>query len=773
MRVAVAAPSVAKSKDGSMARTGHQARVRKKKSAAGSTAEGAGGAAAAARRWAVPALRHGVVAGAVLVMATPLVVTPGTIFPSVVGKALYSRVLIEIVFALWAALAALRPEYRPPRSWLLVLLGAGLASALLSTAFGVSFERSFWSDYRRMQGVMAQAHWFALALVLASVFRDPAAWRALFGLQLGVGAVVAALALASYAGWEVPFYGTFHEADFPRIGGTAGNPILLGAYMVVNAVLACGLAARALALPARAGRRLAASLGWGALAAVHAGGLVLAGTSAGYLALVAALGAAALGGLWLARGRWRALAGAALALAGALAAVAALRLLDPAGPAGLPFDAPVLDYVAEAHIERPSVQARLGVWRAGLEGLAARPLLGWGPENFDAVFGRFARGYAAASGAHDRAHNALVETAAATGAVGLAAWLALWGLTFAVVWRALPSLAPPERMLALFAGAALAGRLAQNQFQFDTAASLLQYVLLLGFAASLEPAAFPGAAWPRLPARLRDAARAGLKLALPRPPGRAWACLAPRRWAWTALALAALAVAVAGAGVHRDVHRAANGQHYAARPVGSTGIEEAIDGFPALAGYPRNRLFEDFGARWTRLRAERGAAALSLLAWVDGEAVAALAAEPENWFVVHWLARMYSAVASTEPDYRARAQWVLARARELAPNRAVFPPPLTAPVPLGAAERADGGLDLAWRPGAGAAYQELAACAPDGRRRALGWVYAPAPGRRAVPAAARRADERYWVRACAPPACSAWAAFGPAPPRAEGRRRCP
>ena len=704
-----------------------------------------------------PALRWGVLAGIALLLATPLVATPGTVFPTVVGKALYLRVLIEIVFALWAALAAIRPECRPPRSWLLALLGAGLASALLSAGFGASLERSFWSDYRRMQGVVDQAHWVALAVVLASVLREPAAWRALFGLQLGVGAVVAGIAMARYAGWELPFYATLRESHFPRIGGTLGNPVHLGAYMALNMVLACGLAARALALPAGTGRRLVPALGWIALAAVHAVGLVLAGSAAGYAGLLAAFAAAALGGLWRARGRLRRLAGAALLLAGAMAVLAALRLLDPAGPAGNPFDIPALDYVGEAHVERPSVQARLGAWQAGLEGLAARPLLGWGPDNFDAVFGRFASGYAAAGVAHDRAHNAIVETAATTGAVGLAAWIALWGIAFAAAWRALPSLARPERMLALFAGAALAGRLVQGQFQFDSAATSLQHVLLLAFAVRLEQAAPPLVRWPRMPARL-SALRVGA---------------AQRRAAWAVLALAALILAGAGVGVHRDIHRAANKQHYAARPAGSTGIEEAIDGFPAMAGYPRNRLFEDFGARWERLRAERGPAARRLLAWVDGEAAAALAAEPENWFVAHGLARMYRAVASTEPDYRARAERMLARARAQAPGRAVFPVPLTAPEPVGRAERPGGGLELAWRPGEGAAYHVLAACTPESRRRTLGWAYAADPARRTVPAAARRPGESYWIRACAPPACSPWIGFSPAMPPPEGARRCP
>ena len=51
-----------------------------------------------------------------LLLLTPFVVTPGTIFPFVVGKALWSRSLIEIAFALWTVLALTHPGYRPPRS---------------------------------------------------------------------------------------------------------------------------------------------------------------------------------------------------------------------------------------------------------------------------------------------------------------------------------------------------------------------------------------------------------------------------------------------------------------------------------------------------------------------------------------------------------------------------------------------------------------------------------------------------------------------------------
>ena len=130
------------------------------------------------------ALRRAIFAGIALLFATAFVITPGTIFPFVVGKALWSRSLVEIVFALWAVLALARSEYRPPRSWLLVLLAAGLAIALLAAWFGVSVERSLWSTYERMQGVVDAAHWFVLALVLASI-RWPAIVRPAGGAVRG------------------------------------------------------------------------------------------------------------------------------------------------------------------------------------------------------------------------------------------------------------------------------------------------------------------------------------------------------------------------------------------------------------------------------------------------------------------------------------------------------------------------------------------------------------------------------------------------------------
>ena len=109
--------------------------------------------------------------GIALVLLTPLVWSAQTMFPFAVGKAVYSRTAIAALLVVWAVLAAWRPAYRPPRSALLLLLGAGLLAGALSAALGVGPARSVWSDYVRMEGLAGQVHWVAFAVVAASTVR--------------------------------------------------------------------------------------------------------------------------------------------------------------------------------------------------------------------------------------------------------------------------------------------------------------------------------------------------------------------------------------------------------------------------------------------------------------------------------------------------------------------------------------------------------------------------------------------------------------------------
>ena len=726
-------------------------------------------------------LRLGVLAGIGLVLLTPFVFSPGTIFPFVVGKALWSRSVIEVVFALWAVLALADPAYRPPRSWVLVALAAGLAVSLLAACFGASLQRSLWSSYERMQGVVDGVHWMALAVVLVSVLRTGAAWRRLLMASALAGAAMACLVIARHYGLAVPFFGTVPEQHLPRMSGPLGNPIYLGAYLLANLMLALGLAVRAWLIPAppatpaaapkaRAGRRRGAKrrkkppaqrggraapgrlagLAWAVAAGLQLWGLALAGSVGGFAGLFAAVAFVAVATAFLARRRARRIASGALAALAVLAIGAGIGFVHPERTALPAIEHPAARYVAGVHLQRPGVQSRLAAWEAGLEGFAARPVLGWGPENFVAVFGRFASGYGAVAQPHDQAHGKLVEVAATTGAAGVAAYLGLWALALLAVWRAARGMGPGERALALGAGGALAGTLAQSQFQFDTPAGSLQGILLLGFAARLEARAFAQAHRPRLPARL---------------PAR-WAALFGGRRARIAAGAAAVALAVSGLTVHQRIRAAADVWHLPASQGSWSAIAGGIEGFRPLANTWRWVLFDALGQNWPRLRAEDGPGARELLEWASREAAEAVRTEPGSWRIQQSAARMYSAAAATDPEYAAPARRYLERARALAPNRAVFPGALRPPDGLASGRLADGRRELRWRWPEGAGYLAVGESRGDGAWRFILHVYDPARTSLALPAGRAPGAWRYRVKACRfPGQCSASVEWpGPAPP---------
>ena len=634
---------------------------------------------AGARRRASPdglekALRAGIFCAVGLLLLTPFVYAPGALEPLSVGKAIWSRCLIEIVFALWALLALLRPDYRPPRSWLLLLMAAGLGVALLAAGAGESMQRSLWSDYGRMQGLVDQAHWFALTLALASLLRRPGEWRALLGANLMAGAVMACVVIARAGGIDVPVVGTLPEQHLPRLSGPFGNPVYLSVYMLLNLVLATGFALRAWtpgvsrgrniaphsappdrnsglrgngpgagSTPARTGvhtmgLRWTAAL-WAALAGLHLLGLMLADSMGAYIGLCAAICFAALATAVLARGRWRCASAAVLLVILTLAgAGAGLRFFDGAGADP--------EWMLRASPQWPSVRSRLASWETGLRGFAERPLLGWGPENFVVVFGRYAGGLAATSESHDRAHNKLIEVAATTGLAGLSLWLALWGLAVAVFLRAAREIwsrrtnsdefltaDPGLASVYLCAAAALVGHLVQLQSLFDTVAGALVTSLLFALAARLETAVIPGTWRPRLPALLARAPA--------------------RRGTHVALGAAAITLALAGLAVNGRILAAADARYLSDWSILDRTTTARIDSFPPLANTWRYRYFQELERNWEQLRTGDPAAAADLRARADREADAAVRAEPGNWRIATSLARLYRAIAETDPGYAA------------------------------------------------------------------------------------------------------------------------
>lgn len=186
------------------------------------------------------ALTAGIGAGLALLLTMPLIVTNDTVFPYIVGKALFARGVIELLALLWVGLLLFGSGHRPPRSWVLAALFAYVAIAVLASVFGVSFTRSIWSSYVRMMGVWGLGHWLLLAVVAASVLRTPRAWRWLLNWGLAVALLLCLLAVAQ--AYRLPVLSSLREVC--RLDATLGNAAYLAAILVVTTLVAVGFLAR-------------------------------------------------------------------------------------------------------------------------------------------------------------------------------------------------------------------------------------------------------------------------------------------------------------------------------------------------------------------------------------------------------------------------------------------------------------------------------------------------------------------------------------------------
>ncbi|MCS7206598.1 MAG: O-antigen ligase family protein [Dehalococcoidia bacterium] len=619
--------------------------------------------------------------GLALLLVMPLVVTFQTIFPYVVGKSLYARGLIEILVALWLVLVIWDRSYLPQRSWVLFAFYGYVLVALIAGALGVNWMRSLWSTYERMTGVWDLMHWFLLVVVASAVLRTPQQWRWLLNINLGVGLVLAVVALGQTVGVRLL------PTVLPRcdVDATLGNPSYLGAVMSVMVLVAVGMLAQSFAPttedgtappPSPSPRRrrahrppqgasaqqrwgvLALRLFWGVTAVLCLLTLYQTGTRGGMLGLVAGAVAMPLGVLLL--GNRKALKPLAVGGGALILGVMALFALDRS--VGLPWALRCREATVGARAAGLAEGVRTGgamanaslatrVLSAGyvLQAVRERPLLGWGPENYIVPFTRFVepRFFQYGAEVFDQAHNKVLEELATKGIVGLLSYLALWGaLVWAVVRRRRP---PREEVLAYAILGALAGYFVQNLFLFDTPGMMLQWAILVGWVVAQE----------RPPA---DTARP--------------ADDTPKPLLSSPLLRGGVAVLVGGALVFSLIflnYRVFDSARYVVRavaeprPIGErlALAERGVETFPPLANLGRALVFEAFLSEWPRLPPEER---MRVFTFIVTQGDQALQEDPRDFRILADLVYLLQMTAGA-PEQVQQVEPLLQRLRHLGPGR--------------------------------------------------------------------------------------------------------
>ena len=620
-------------------------------------------------------LLYSVRAAILLILLMPLIVRTEMFFPFVVGKALYFRVLTEIAFGLWIILAYRFPTYRPTRLTLLLIFAVYLVIAFLAGIFGVSLQRSLWSTYERMQGIVNLAHWFLFVFVASSAFRSVVDWRLLLNANLGISLLMALMGVVQhYELFKIPGYGFLEASN--RVDITLGNPTYVGAYMLVNVIIALGLIAQSYrnppqaTVPRAAGRRRRRRVErqptrdyslmrwqafWATVVAFDLWVFLLSGTRGAVIGLAASLAALALGyAVWGPLERARIVAAVALAvIIGGVTLFAVAKdtvLFDQISDSIY-----IVERMRNVGLDDSSIKPRVLSWKAGIRAYAERPLLGWGPDNYIAAWGQHLESESGATETYDQAHNKPVEELTTKGALGFSSYIALWVFMFWVIFQRIRNKEDSEQLIILFIGAALVGYFVQNLFLFDTPATVLQFMILLAYVVGLERTlgdvdAEPEAAGPRG------------RLALTQERDDVY-------W-YVVVAVVAVTVIASVFLLNRGVFNGAKSVALSSNPSIAWEqrialYQEAFDHFPALANDPRLRMFSAVFSNWANLSEEQKVEALAV---VKRESELALEQEPRAWRMYAVLASIHQRAAELDPSNLERAKEYLGQAFRFAPE---------------------------------------------------------------------------------------------------------
>jgi len=415
--------------------------------------------------------------GVYFILFIPLIVRKEFIFPFVFPKSTIFQVTVEIIFAFWILLAWRNPRFRPHFGALGKALALFIGINIVASIAGVDFLRSFWSTQERMTGIFALLHLFAFFTILITVFKTSRAWKRLFDLSIIAAILVGLYALGQKLGLE------FLIASGQRLTGTIGNPSFLASWLLFGVFLSLWGIIRGKWI-----WRLVFYLPSFVFISVI---LIFTGGRGPFFAFGLGLFLFALALAIFPLRRSQAKAHKALcarfdfrklAIVGLLIVIILGAGLFLARNTSWIKSNPYLNRYTSVSFQRPdnSIKARYIVWDMAFKGWAKKPLLGWGPENFNAGFNEYLEPQLAATGTvwYDRVHNIVLDTVNTTGVIGLLSYL---GIFVVAIWMLIKAAKVKRRLTFSVPIIILVCYFLQNFFVFDMVNTYIMFFLLLSF----------------------------------------------------------------------------------------------------------------------------------------------------------------------------------------------------------------------------------------------------------------------------------------------------
>ena len=392
--------------------------------------------------------------GTYLALFTPLILLRDYFFPFVSPKTIFFRIVVDIIFVAYVLLAVSNPRYRPRINILTASIIVFLGILVLTSFTGINLEKSFWSTFERMTGLLTFFHLFAFFIILTSVFRERKYWERILTVSIIIGVLLS-------------FYVLINDDVSSRSGGTIGNVSFLAAYLLFDIFFALTFFL----------------IKTGAWRIFYGAAFILMSSVLFFAAE-------------LPRGGISALFLGIFFLFLSYMVFSRKKLLKRLAPVVL-----VLVILAGILVSQTSFfkekmfdikdlpdESRKIVWQMAFEAWKEKPFLGWGPENFNIPFTKYFDPKLPLTGDiwYDRVHNIVLDTAVASGIIGLLSYLVIFGIAIFKLLRICPKVAEIKNVfLPLGMITVLAVYFIQNIWVFDMISTYMMFFLVLAFVSFL------------------------------------------------------------------------------------------------------------------------------------------------------------------------------------------------------------------------------------------------------------------------------------------------
>ncbi|MFA6393452.1 MAG: O-antigen ligase family protein [Patescibacteria group bacterium] len=400
----------------------------------------------------------------------PLVFISWTMYPSHFGKTVFFQILIALLGFLAVTLVAVKKEqffvFRKI-DWAVIIFFLVL---LVTSFFGNNFNRSFWSDQSRIQGVFTLAHFIIFYFLLRQFVSTRNDWKKFLGLALAVALLSS---LVAWFGFSIPGIKDY-ILEGVRLSGLIGNPIFLANYLILPVFIGIYYFLR---FKDSAWRWLGALSGLASLITIF--GTRTRGVFIGIMA--GAVLAITLYFIFLAGKKLKIglIAGAGLAII-----IWSSGLIFPAVRNFLPAS---ISFIYSISLNDTTAQTRIMAWEIALKGLKDSPIIGHGLESYQAIYDKYYNpkflAYSFQETVWDQPHNFVLEVANSAGIIGVISYLVFLGFIFFGLYGKIKEEEnKSDRAGLIFIFAGIGAYVVALLFSFETSNSLQLWFLVLALA---------------------------------------------------------------------------------------------------------------------------------------------------------------------------------------------------------------------------------------------------------------------------------------------------